>query len=170
MKWTSTEIAILGMSVTIVVAVLSALAAYMASKRERRRLLYGDAVQAIVAWKELLYRVRRRSGEEDRELVGSFHVLQDKLTYFEAWIGSESKFMSRSYCRLVRAVKAATEPLIQSAWKGAIRPVPGDALPEDEHPDLQAPVDAFLDDVRSHLSPFPWRKIAVAWRNREQES
>jgi hypothetical protein len=167
MKWTSNEIAILGMATTVVVAVLSALAAYLASKRDRRRALYSEAVQVIVGWKEMLYRVRRRSDDKTGSLVDAFHELQDKLSYCQAWIGGESKYMSRSYARLVRDIKGATEKLIWEAWDEPVRPEPGNALLKDSHPDISAFVDAFATDMRSHLSPMPWRKVAVAYRNRK---
>lgn len=169
MKWTDNEIAILGMATTVVVALLSALTAYLASKRERRRILYGEAVQAILGWKEMLYRVRRRNDDEARALISTFHDLQDKLTYYEAWIGSESKYISHSYRRLVKAVKSKTESPIRDAWKQPIRDIPGDALPTDEHPDVAAEVESFLMDVRSHLSPLFWRKLALACRNRKED-
>ncbi|MGC1238070.1 MAG: hypothetical protein WA860_04695 [Acidimicrobiales bacterium] len=155
------------MSVTVVVALLSALTAYLASMRERRRALYSEAVQAIVGWKEMLYRVRRRGPDQGRELVSTFHDLQDKLSYYEAWIGSESKYMSRSYARLTREVKTTTMPLIQNAWADPIRTLPGSATVDDVHPNIDPPLQEFLADVRSHLSPFFWRKIALAYRNRK---
>jgi predicted metal-dependent hydrolase len=165
-RWSSSEIALVGSAVTVVVALLSALTAYLAAKRERRRVLFSEAVQAIIGWKEMLYRVRRRGSDQTRELVQSFHALQDKLSYYEAWIGSESKFMSRSYSRLVRTVKSSTMPLIQNAWDRPVRPEPGNATDEDIHPNLDNAVDGFLRDVRSHLSPVFIRKFALAYRNR----
>jgi hypothetical protein len=156
------------MAATVVVALLSALAAYLASKRDSRRSLYSEAMQVIVSWKEMLYRVRRRSDEETRDLVNSFHELQDKLSYFQGWIGSESKYMSRSYARLVRGIKGETEALIEKAWQEPGNPIPGNApATEDDHPDITHYVDAFAADLRSHLSPLPWRKLAVAYRNRQ---
>jgi len=166
MKWTSNEIAILGMTTTVVVALLSALAAYLASKRDRRRILYSEAIQAIVSWKEMLYRVRRRTDDQTGQLVAGFHELQDKLSYYQAWIGGESKYMDRSYARLVRGIKGETEALIRNAWDDPIRPAPGKALDGDGHPDISTYTDAFAADLRSHLSPLPWRRIAVAYRNR----
>jgi hypothetical protein len=166
MKWTSSEIALVGSAVTVVVALVSALTAYLATKRERRRILYSEAVQAIIGWTEMLYRVRRRGADEARELVHTFHDLQDKLSYYEAWIGSESKYMSRSYSRLVRGVKFVTMPLIQKAWDSPVRPEPGNSTPDDVHPDLSIAVEEFLADVRSHLSPTVVRKFALAYRNR----
>ena len=163
---TSTTLSIaIPAATAIAVASLSALAAYLASKRERRRALYSEAVKAAVAWEEMLFRVRRRSADQERELVDTFHTLQDDLTYHRAWVGSESKYMKRSYDKLAAEVKKATAELITEAWTKPIRPVPGNALPDDVCPELAPFVDAFLRDVRSHLSPWFWRKLAVVWRN-----
>ena len=169
MKWTSSEIAILGMATTLVAALLSALAAYLASKRDRRRSLYSEAVQVIVGWKEMLYRVRRRSDDKVPDLVESFHDMQDKLAYYQAWIAAESKYMSRSYARLVRGIKSETEALIGKAWQEPGRPTPDGSAADDEHPDITNYVDSFSTDLRSHLSPLPWRKLAVAARNRQKK-
>jgi hypothetical protein len=168
MKWTSNEIALVSVSGTVAIAVFAAWTTYMATKRERRRVLYGQAVQAIVAWGEMLYRVRRREAGRERDLIDMFHDLQDKLAYHEAWIGSESKYMSRSYKRLVSSVKSATETLITKAWADEVRPVPGNAVVGDEHPNHSTAVDAFLRDVRAHLSPIVSRRLWMAYRNREQ--
>jgi hypothetical protein len=167
MKWTSNEVAVLGMATTVVVALLSALAAYLAAKRDSRRSLYSEAVQVIVSWKEMLYRVRRRSDDQTRDLINSFHGLQDKLAYYQAWISGESKYMSRSYARLVQGVKGETEALIAKAWQEPGRSTPGEGPDDQHHPDISRLVDAFAMDLRSHLSPLPWRKLAVAYRNRE---
>jgi hypothetical protein len=154
-------------SVTLVVAITSLLAAYLSSKRERRHTLYSEAVRSVLGWNEMVYRVRRRGAGQERELIEKFHDLQDQLAFYRAWIGSESSVMKRSYDRLVTEVKGKTEPLITSAWAADVRAVPGNALPDDEHPELSDLTDNFLRDVRSHLSPWPWRKIAVRWRNRK---
>ena len=153
--------------VTLIVAITSLLAAYLSSKRERRRTLYSEAVRSVLGWNEMVYRVRRRGAGQERELIERFHDLQDQLAFYRAWIGSESNIMKRSYDRLVTGVKENTEPLITSAWAADVRAIPGNSLPDDEHPELSDFTDNFLRDVRSHLSPWPWRKIAVRWRNRK---
>jgi hypothetical protein len=152
----------------VTVACLSALAAYLAGKRERRRALYSEAVKAAVAWEEMLFRVRRRSEGQERELVERFHDLQDDLTYHQAWVGSESKYIKRSYDKLIADVKSGTAELITKAWEQPLRPAPGNAFPGEEVPNVAPSVDVFLCDVRSHLSPWFWRKLAVAWRNRSE--
>jgi len=162
MHLTSTEVAL----ASVAVAAVSVLSAYFATKRERRRILYGQAVQVILKWNEMVYRVRRRDPSEGRELIHSFHELQESLSYYQAWVASESKYLDRSYMRLVKAVKDECQPLIHAAWS-EVRELPGFTLPGDVHPDPSAEVERFMTDVRSHLSPWPWRRLALAYRNRE---
>jgi hypothetical protein len=159
--------AVIAASATVAVGAITAGTAYLASQRDRRRNLYGEAVKVAVGWKEQLYRVRRREQSVEREIINEFHRLQDSLAYHQAWIGSDSLYMKRSYDHLVAGVKARTESLITAAWAEPIRPTPGNAQSNDSHPEISDLVDDFLTDVRSHLSPWPWRKVAVRWRNRE---
>ena len=94
----------------VTVAVLSAVLARIYVGRYRRRLMYGEAFRAALEWREMLYRVRRRdnTAENDRDIVERFHDLQERLDYYEGWIGSESRYVRRSYKRLVNAAKSAT--------------------------------------------------------------
>ena len=152
---------------TVSAAIIAALAAYLATRRDRRRQLYGEALKAALGWREMLYRVRRRQKSNQADLVDKFHDLQEQLTYYQGWIGSESRYVARSYRRLVKAVKDGTQELITATWNEPIRELPGNALPTDEHPSFDVEADAFLRDVRGHLSPWKPRKIGVYWRNRE---
>lgn len=149
---------------TVSAASIAALAAYFSGKRERRRLLYGEAYKAALGWSEMLYRVRRRH-VNDSEVVEQFHELQERITYYRGWIGSESRYMQRSFDRFVKAVKDGTEQLITEAWDEPERPLPGNAKPDDKHPIFDTESKAFLRDVRSYLSPLCFRKIAVIRRN-----
>lgn len=163
----SVLVAVIGGLATVCVAIIGVVVTYLASKRERRRQIYGEAVRWALSWEGLLYRIRRRTEDEAGSIIQRFHEVQDQVTYQRAWIASESRYMARSYDRLVEDVKRATEDLIREAWSGRVRPVPGNALPDDKHPNLSDATDRFMRDVRSHLSPMPWRRVAVWWRNRE---
>lgn len=161
-------VAMMAAFASISVAILTATAAYLSAKRERRRSLYGECVKAAIAWVELLYRVRRRGSADEAAsaLDERFHEAQESLAYYSGWVGSDSKFMARSYRTLVSEVKAQTSTAIQDAW-GQEGRAPGSPPSEgDVHPDISAAVDRFLRDVRSHLSWQPWRKLAFAYRNR----
>lgn len=152
----------------VLTAVIAAFSAYAASKRQRRRQMYGEATKAALAWLEMLHRVRRRGGrpDDEAEIVERFHELQDSIGYFQGWIGSESKYLSRSYQRFVVQIKACVAEPLRAAWANPPSKNPGRGGGDGQSPDAGEATDRFLKDVRSHMSPWPWRKFALAWRNR----
>ncbi|BBX31722.1 hypothetical protein MMAG44476_18142 [Mycolicibacterium mageritense DSM 44476 = CIP 104973] len=148
------------------VAFLSAALARIFAQRDRRRQMYGEAFRTALAWHEMVYRVRRRDNtdEHDRVLVDKFHELQERLDYYEGWIGSESKYMRRSYRKLVNAEKSSTASDLNVAWDKPGKK--GNADSEDNHPAVERAIrDGYLRDVRGHLSLQPWRWLFVAFRN-----
>ncbi|MCX4097389.1 hypothetical protein [Nocardia sp. alder85J] len=150
----------------VTVAVLSALFARVFARRDRRRQMYGEAFRAALEWREMLYRVRRRDNtdEGERVVIDKFHDLQERLDYYEGWIGSESKYMRRSYRKLIQEAKKATRALIRDAWDNPGKK--GNSDSNDEHPMISPEVqDGFLRDVRHHLSLQPWRWVLVTIRN-----
>lgn len=150
---------------SVAVAAGTARSTYLASKRDRRRRLYGEAVQSVLKWNEMLYRVRRRGSEQTRELIEAFHELQEELDYYQAWIATESPYLERSYARLVKSVKMEVEPLITAAWN-ELREPPGNGRPGDAHPNPKMEVGRFMIDVRRHLSPCFVRRLQLAYANR----
>jgi hypothetical protein len=139
---------------TILGIVAGAVANFITSRSTRRRSVYGAA---------LPYRVARRGTGEEDALRERFHQLQEDLACHRGLIGSESKYVERSYTRLVNKVKADCRAPIKRAWGGAL------ADDEAEKPTgegLSPDISGFLRDVRCHLSPWPWRKVALWWSNR----
>jgi hypothetical protein len=154
----------------ILLAVLRAGALVVSGKRERQRDLYGKAYRAAMAWREMLYRVRRRGAGEDadRALIERFHELQEEIDYYQGWTASDGRWIGRSYCRLVEEIKRETRPLLQGAWaEQERRPAAAMARDEDGHPQTDEARDRFLKDVRNHLSLWVLPKFAVVWRNRK---
>ncbi|WP_194860253.1 hypothetical protein [Dietzia sp. SYD-A1] len=155
----------------LVVALVSAWIARVFTNLDRKRTMYGEAYRTALEWREMLYRVRRRDNmpESDRLITDRFHDLEERLDFYEGWIGSESKYMARSYRKLVRASKSATLDLIREAWEKEGKT--GNADPADQHPPASPEVSQeFLKDVRGHLSMQPWRWMLVVKRNWEDES
>ena len=150
---------------TLAITLVSAWLAWRTARQTERRKLYAEATKAAVAWGELLYRVRRRSSNDKefvQPLVERFHQAQEDITFHEAWIGSESAEMAQSYRALIRGVKRKTEPLITAAWEDGIRDLPGNAKEGDAHPNVSELTEAFLGDIRSHLSVNPFKKAPSA--------
>lgn len=103
---------------TVLLAVLRALALWATGKRDRQRELYIRAYKTAMAWREMVYRVRRRAEgvEAERTLIDRFHELQEEIDYYQGWTAGESKWMGRSFCGLVAAIKEATREPIRFAW------------------------------------------------------
>lgn len=154
----------------VLLAALRALALVVSGAQERRRELYSEAYKAAMAWREMVYRVRRRTDGDEaaRALIDRFHELQERIDFYEGWIASESRAMGRSFCRLVKAIKTKTEAPLRVAWEELDRRMPAQGVrDDDDHPDVRQERDAFLTDVRQHLSLLLYPKVAVAWRNRK---
>jgi hypothetical protein len=136
-------------------------------KRESKRDLFANAYKTILAWEEMLNRVRRRSNNTTDviEITKEFHDLQEKLNYYQGIISVQSKWLGKSYSNLVRAIKSVNAELINEAWKN--KPVkPTDSTKTHKHPDSKVDKEKFLQDTRSWLSLLCFRKIAVWWRNK----
>jgi len=136
-------------------------------KRESKRDLFANAYKTVLAWEEMLNRVRRRSNNttDVTEITKEFHDLQEKLNYYQGIISVQSKWLGKSYSSLVKAIKDANGELISEAWKKkAIKPT--DDTKAYQHPDSRADKEKFLQDTRSWLSLLCFRKIAVWWRNK----
>lgn len=150
----------------LVVALISAWIARVFTHRDRKRTMYGEAYRTALEWREMLYRVRRRDNTDEsaRLITDRFHDLEERLDFYEGWIGSESRYMARSYKKLVRASKVAVLDLIRDAWEHPGKT--GNANAADTHPPAAPTVASeFLRDVRGHLSAQPIRWILVATRN-----
>lgn len=161
--------AVIGACITALVTLFRALALITNKRRERQRELYGDAYRVVMAWRQMLYRVRTRATEGEHELQKRFDMLQVKIDYYRGWTGSEGRWIGRSYARLVTDVQNETKELLDKAWDMP----PDERLPtskdrdSDGHPKTAPASDRFLKDVRNFLSPWLIPRLAVVWRNRE---
>jgi hypothetical protein len=161
------DAAIVGGLFALALLFLRAIGLVLTGQLARQRDLFSKAYEAAMAWSEMLYRLRRRARTEeaDRQLVDRFHELQEKIDYYEGWAASEGRFIGKSYCRLVRDIKKATQGLIQEAWETPGR-LPGEPVPANEiHPDLSEAQRRFLRDVRHQLSLFFLPRLCVLLRN-----
>lgn len=141
-------------------------------ERNKRRTLYAEALQAALGWREMLYRVRRRqpTADDEKEITGLFHELQERLDYYDGLIWSHSKSLGRSYRRLVKKVRKTTQPLIREAWKS--KPIP----PKDydpstlKNPKFKNELNDFMDDVVRQTKPRYrlFAKFKLWWGNRNE--
>lgn len=157
---------------TVIAALLAGLVATtslavnaMSGRRDRRRNLYSEAYRATMSWVEMAYRAHHAPPDDD-EFLPQYHKLWEDLRYYEGWVLFESPSLGYSYARFKEAVERACDTYIEKAWsRRSGEPRPLEELPVEPRPETyQQEMDWFLDDVRDHLSPYPWRRSAMRRR------
>jgi len=124
--------AIVGASVALVVGIIAAAASsYWSSRRAeleeraRVRTVYAEAFAAVAAYKELPYAIhRRRPSELEAErirLSEDMREIQEKLSYYHAWIRGESATVSSKYDELVAELRKVAGRACRDAWLGPLR-------------------------------------------------
>lgn len=138
-------------------------------RRERRRNLYSEAYRATMSWVEMAYRAHH-AAPDDRDFLAKYHKLWEDLRYYEGWLLFESPSLGYSYARFKEAVERVCDTYIEEAWsRRSAEPKPLEELPVEPRPGTyQEELDSFLEDVRDHLSPYPWRRAAMNRRVRRR--
>jgi hypothetical protein len=161
---------------TVIAALLAGLIATItlavnatSGRRERRRNLYSEAYRATMTWVEMAYRVHH-APPNDEGALAAYHKLWEDLRYYEGWVLFESPQLGYSYARFKEAVERVCDKFIEEAWnQRSAEPKPLVELPVEPRPDTyQKEMDAFLHDVRDHLSPYPWKRAAMSRRVRRR--
>lgn len=136
---------------------------------QERRELFANAYKTILAWREMLYRVRRRENtkEQNRELRDRFHLLQEEIDFYQGMISVESEALGRSYSKLVLVVKTETRELIQKAWDKPIQQTASSEQDSNTNQKINEAAESFLSDVRDWLSIWQIPKIFVHRRNKK---
>lgn len=156
-------IQLLGTIVSLVSAVVAAISAMIANARSRRRETYGEAYKVAMEWSEMPFRIVRSTEKESDDLRHRFHELQESLYFYRGWIATESKAVAQSYGDLVSIVKEVTGPAIKQAKLEIGKPGAASQLPKCQ--DEIAPAsEAFLEDVRNHLSLWSWKHRKIGER------
>jgi hypothetical protein len=139
--WTAVAVTILGSTVlaTLVTAVVTGLRSSSAARREG----YASAVEAVVAWFEFPYRVRRRTSDTPDALGGLAsvgHDLQQRLAGRLAWVAAENNVLSDVFDTVLDAARPRVSTSLTEAWNTAavsaaremnVSPFgPGDLRPE----------------------------------------
>lgn len=157
---------------TLILALLKGLAWLVSGPRQRRRTLYVAALEHALDWKEMPHRLRRRSPDdhdEEKALRERFHELQESIERARGQIGTESGFLARSYCRLVRDIKTATLPYIERAREDPAGHPLGATAEKDRPSGTDDAQRRFLFDVRLHLSLWPvLPRLLLVLRNLDQ--
>ena len=90
------------------------------ARRDRLREQYADAFRAYASYREFPYVVRRRTDDGCAERVRiseAFRDVQERLTFWQAWMGLESAHVAREYRKLIDETRDIAGNAIRRAWE-----------------------------------------------------
>lgn len=89
-------------------------------ERSRVRTTCAEAFEAVTAYKEFPYAIRRRNHlqpeEERTRLSDELRHVQSRLSYFTAWMAGESPDLGTSYVTLVSNLRRIAGTACHDAW------------------------------------------------------
>lgn len=104
-----------GFLATIVTTIMTGLR----STSSARRNSYATAVEAVVAWCEYPYRIRRRTDDDPvtlAVLANLGHELQERLARHQAWISAENPAMKEAFDQVLNTVRGPVGRAAAEAW------------------------------------------------------
>jgi hypothetical protein len=158
--------AVVAAAITAVIAVFSLAVNHVVKtvreNRDRRREVFAKAFAATVAYSEFPYVVRRRKTsdpEEERVRISTeLMKIQEDLSYYSAWMESESRKVAERFSVLVAETRRIAGGQIHNAWRD--QPVLADEqmnMPDLGMGELKPARDAYLASVRRNLAPIKSR-------------
>lgn len=127
------------------------------ARQDRQRRLYGEALAAVMEYREYPYIVRRRASESERsDISRSLSSIQGSLNRYIAILTIESRAVGEAYKRLVEHTRAVAGPLIAEGWDRQPRTETSDMRVSDvDLSELHTPTEAFIQTVERHLRILP---------------
>jgi len=163
-------VAVIGAAASVFVAALSSLVSNVKEGRSRKRDTYGQAFRAVATYKEYPYIIRRRRGGDEKEaaderarIADELREVQEDLSYFTGWVGTESPRVAHAYRELVRRTREIAGSQMREAWLAD--PNTSDSgmnMPNLGLQHLEPYEDAFLNEASNNLVSLStrwWRRL-----------
>ena len=127
-------------------------------ERSRVRTTCAEAFEAVTAYKEFPYAIRRRQPskavEERIRLSEELRHIQSRLSYFTAWMKGESEALGAAYSDLISNLRLVAGTACRDAWlqRGVDRDedmnIPSSVI---DLSGLKPYEEAYIHAVRTHL-------------------
>jgi hypothetical protein len=121
--------AVINAGLSAIVTSVIARKKFLEEERARVRTIYADAFEAVAAYKELSYAIRRRRHDQPEaeriRLSQEARKIQERLSYYRAWTQAESAQVGQAYASLVRQLRVTAGAACHEAWLDS--PVGSDA-------------------------------------------
>jgi hypothetical protein len=148
-----------GVVAAIVAGVVSTLALVANARRatkDRQRLVFADAFEAVVAYREFAYVVRRRvddSAEEHARISSALSEVQTRIASLEARVRIEASTVGVVYSAHVRQTRAVAGKQIRAGWDSAPLPAERTGRIDDvDYAPLHDSEERFIGAVKRHLA------------------
>ncbi|MBW3569122.1 hypothetical protein KY385_03280 [Candidatus Parcubacteria bacterium] len=129
-------------------------------RQDRRRKLYAEAFSACMEYKEfpfVIYRRGKSNPEAERIRISeNLREVQKRISYYQAWIRTESSSVSEVYNKLITRLREIPGKKMNKAWKA--KPTERDDQMNITTPidwkDLKDFEDQYINAVRNELRLF----------------
>lgn len=127
------------------------------ARQDRQRRLFGEALAAVMEYREYPYIVRRRASDAERsDISRALSGVQGSLNRYIAILTIESRRVGQAYALLVERTRAVAGPLVAEGWDQPPRAAWADMRVSDVDLSGLGPVtDAFIRAARQHLRVIP---------------
>lgn len=151
------EAVLIAAAVSACVALLGIWQGARTARQDRQRRLFGEALAAVMEYREYPYIVRRRANDKERsDISRALSGVQGSLNRYIAILTIESRSVGDAYALLVEQTRSVAGPLIASGWDLRPRAEWADMRVNDvDLSELQPVTDAFIRAARQHLRLFP---------------
>jgi hypothetical protein len=104
---------------TVLATLVTTIVTGLRSSSSARRDSYAAAVEAVVAWFEFPYRVRRRTSDAP-DTLGALaslgHDVQERLAGRLAWVATDNDVVSETFDAVLAAVRGRVGDSVVEAW------------------------------------------------------
>ena len=155
------EAILIAAAVSACVALLGIWQGARTARQDRQRRLFGEALAAVMEYREYPYIVRRRASDEERsDISQALSGVQGSLNRYIAILTIESRSVGKAYALLVELTRAVAGPLIAEGWDRRPRPGSADMRVSDvDLSELEAATEDFIRAAKRHLRPIPSFKV-----------
>lgn len=147
------EAILIAAAVSACVALLGIWQGARTARQDRQRRLFGEALAAVMEYREYPYIVRRRTSDKERsDISRALSGVQGSLNRYVAILTIESRPVGKAYALLVERTRAVAGPLIAEGWDRRPRTASADMRVGDvDLSELEPVTQAFIRAGRQHL-------------------
>ena len=151
------EAILIAAAVSSAVALLGIWQTARTARQDRQRRLFGEALAAVMEYREYPFIVRRRTSDAERgEISRELSKIQAALNRYSGMLAAESKSVGAAYALLVEQIRTVAGPLIADGWNQSVRTHAAAVYIDDvDMSALDPATGSFIQATSKHLGILP---------------